>query len=791
MSFGYSIGDLITTGQFAWSLYKSCSGAPESFKNISNEVLSLHAVLKQLEEAIPLKSLSVSEQCRLSALTKGCNGVLEDLQKLVSKYDRLGTKSRRTWDRLKYGQEDIQELRSRLTSNILLINTFWSMCQYTVAQKLNKLQEDLQNEKENASIFTNETIDSISIEDRHTWRDIRKALEDIGVTVAAFESNRDFIIRLFKEAIDTGSLIDEKETIISKRKNLEFAQPPTLHGTNSGTTECTTGEDFMSAVAGDVSDAQSVYKQSYGPIQPVAPSGTNERSESRGLPGDRPDLLPGPATGNSYYRRIRSLPAHPRITLGPQLTESRPHRQHAVSFPSTLPMAPSSPLFAFVPFDQGIDLSVRSPFGETQLHAAAAAGHSTLVQLLLDNGADGRARNVKGNTALHLAATGEHHVTAAVLLSRSCEIDARNLYGQIPLICAAESGKMIVDLLLARGADIMAKDKFGHTALHYAVSSGNNSVVRTLLRYGADINAGDIFECRAAHYVELLYGFSCADMLETLLEYLPQPKAHLPFLSPQFEEAIPWRDSPILKKLVETGVHGKRHDESSVLISSIILGRYLLTQALLNAGLDTEVRDAHGLIALHHAVFQGSEESVKLLIDAGADITARIKRRDDDDDEMAPLLDRIAKIRAQLFPGIAFPTAQAQEQHHFSALHIAARENHIGIIQSLLAEAANVRAKNELDELPLHLAASRDHTDSVRLLLDYHAPINAVDYYKRSALHLAAIRGHELTVRLLLERGALVERRTIEDVKVLENDEIVGVLEDYLLIQHSYSVTVD
>lgn len=779
MSFGYSIGDFITTGQFAWNLYKSCSGAPESFNNISHEVLSLHAVLKQIEEAIPSQSLSVAEKCRLSAITKGCNGVLEDLQKLVARYDRLGTKSRRTWDRLKFGQEDIQELRSRLTSNILLINTFWSTCQYTVAQKLNRLQEDLQNEKEEASIFTNETIDSISIEDRHTWRDIRKALEDIGVTVAAFESNRAFIIEWFKEAINTGSLIDEKETIISKRKSLEYAQSSALHGTSLGSTESTVGEDFMLAVAKDTSGTQSVCRQSDDPIQPVAPSETNEHLEALGILKDRPDLLAGPATAHSYSRRKRSLPAHSSATCGPQLTESRPHRQHALSLPCTLPMVPSSPLFAFVPFDQGVDLSVRSPTGETQLHAAAAAGHGTLVQLLLDNGADWRATNVRGDTALHLAAMGGHHVATAVLLSKSCDIEARNFYGQTPLLCAAESGKMVTGLLLGRGADIMAKDKFGHTALHFAVSSGNNSVVRTLLDHGVDLNAADIFECRAAHYIGLLYDFCCRDMLETLLEYIPKTKAHLSFLFPQFEEAIAWRDSPILRKLVEMGVHGKRHSGSPALVSSIIFGRHLMTQALLNAGIDTEVRDAHGLTALHHAVLQGSEENIQLLIGAGADITARTKARDAEETARWP--DHTAKVREQLFPELKFPTAQ--EQNHLTALHIAAREGHVGIIQDLLAEGANVRAKDELEELPLHLAASRGHTESVRILLDYRAPINAVDCYKHSALHLAATKGHDLTTRLLLDRGALVERRTIEDVKLFGNDETFRVLEDYLLRQ--------
>ena len=50
--------------------------------------------------------------------------MLKDLQALVLKYEGLGTQSKRTWDRLKWGSKDITELRSRLTSNTVLLTAF-------------------------------------------------------------------------------------------------------------------------------------------------------------------------------------------------------------------------------------------------------------------------------------------------------------------------------------------------------------------------------------------------------------------------------------------------------------------------------------------------------------------------------------------------------------------------------------------------------------------------------------------------------------------------------------------
>jgi hypothetical protein len=121
MSFGYSVGDFIAVGVLAWDVYKSCKGAPESFGNISSEVLSLHAVLKEAEETVFARHLSLQKRERLKAVGDGCYRVLEDLQTLVKKYESLGTQSKRTWDRLKWGTEDIAELRSRLTSNGVLL----------------------------------------------------------------------------------------------------------------------------------------------------------------------------------------------------------------------------------------------------------------------------------------------------------------------------------------------------------------------------------------------------------------------------------------------------------------------------------------------------------------------------------------------------------------------------------------------------------------------------------------------------------------------------------------------
>jgi hypothetical protein len=124
MSFGYSVGDFLAVAALAWSLYKDCSSAPESFQNVAQEVLSLYAVLKEAEESVFKYPLSLERQTRLKVVGDGCEKILLDLQTLVTKYHSLGTNRKRTWDRLRWHSNDIAELRTRLTSNIGLLTAF-------------------------------------------------------------------------------------------------------------------------------------------------------------------------------------------------------------------------------------------------------------------------------------------------------------------------------------------------------------------------------------------------------------------------------------------------------------------------------------------------------------------------------------------------------------------------------------------------------------------------------------------------------------------------------------------
>jgi hypothetical protein len=96
-----------------------------------NRVKSLSNILRDLEDVLPQRNLSDQQKADGLDLTRGCSSILSGLEKIVDKYHgldtspkSLGDKSRRLWKRLKWEPDDITELRSRLTSNITLLNAF-------------------------------------------------------------------------------------------------------------------------------------------------------------------------------------------------------------------------------------------------------------------------------------------------------------------------------------------------------------------------------------------------------------------------------------------------------------------------------------------------------------------------------------------------------------------------------------------------------------------------------------------------------------------------------------------
>ena len=125
------------------------------------------------------------------------------------------------------------------------------------------------------------------------------------------------------------------------------------------------------------------------------------------------------------------------------------------------------------------DRGVLSP-----LHAAMAEDHFELVELLISEGADVNVSTPAKMTCLHLAVSvgvlGEIGHTYA----KNPEIRKKNLN-----IVRGAPNVRIIELLIAAGANVNARNKEDATPLHLAAVNGIEEVCELLISEGADLNA--------------------------------------------------------------------------------------------------------------------------------------------------------------------------------------------------------------------------------------------------------------------------------------------------------------
>ncbi|XP_047003498.1 protein fem-1 homolog CG6966 isoform X1 [Schistocerca americana] len=118
----------------------------------------------------------------------------------------------------------------------------------------------------------------------------------------------------------------------------------------------------------------------------------------------------------------------------------------------------------------------------TPLRAACFDGHFEIVKFLVDNGADIEVANRHGHTCLMIACYKGHFRIAKFLLSLNASVNRKSVKGNTALHDCAESGSLeILKLLIAHGAQ-MDVDSYGMTPLLAASVTGHTHIVEYLIK---------------------------------------------------------------------------------------------------------------------------------------------------------------------------------------------------------------------------------------------------------------------------------------------------------------------
>ena len=123
-----------------------------------------------------------------------------------------------------------------------------------------------------------------------------------------------------------------------------------------------------------------------------------------------------------------------------------------------------------------------------EIHDAVRAGDLAKVKALLKDNPSLVSRK-EGDAPLHLAVKSHNKDMVELLLAHGAKVNARNVIKMTPLQLAVTSDyKDIAELLLTKRAKVNVKDSRGRTLMHLAAEFGHKEMVQLLLAHGAHVN---------------------------------------------------------------------------------------------------------------------------------------------------------------------------------------------------------------------------------------------------------------------------------------------------------------
>ena len=151
--------------------------------------------------------------------------------------------------------------------------------------------------------------------------------------------------------------------------------------------------------------------------------------------------------------------------------------------------AHGAPVMVEALLDAGIGIETRCRDGHTPLQTAAVMMKAANVQTLLKRGADPNAQDGDGDTCLIYLpqVRARPEVYRALLADPRTDVNLANHAGETPLHLMAKwnTRPEIVEMLLAKGAELNARNHRGYTPLDVAQESGNAELAQFLRAKGA------------------------------------------------------------------------------------------------------------------------------------------------------------------------------------------------------------------------------------------------------------------------------------------------------------------
>ncbi|KAJ7474448.1 hypothetical protein B0H11DRAFT_2236140 [Mycena galericulata] len=443
MSFGVGVGDIVLVTTFTWKLYKSCKESSEDFRRLSTELMSLHAVLSETCDYLEEHGgeLQDSRKNRLTTLMEGCYTSLQDLDALYRRYESLSTQTQRAWDRVRFGLKDLSDVRQRLVSTTTLLTSFnttlINSSTSRIEKKLNKFITEVQAGMREGSVISDSDVAS-TLQSPDVWDELRRELEDVGISAVVVEERRDFIAEWLKLALKDGLLEGNTHVV-----GINDA------GISSSSLTLLSDESISSRSLTLIND-EGISSRSLTPTNDVEQDFSEYFTAHSHLGHDN-------SGHDSVDQRLQAMSAA-TSAFDAEMQRTRNERSVAellapLAASTMYSLPPPSPSSSS---SQTLRPAVRRrrTFGlveklfqkQTAIVQAASDGDVDRVARLISLGMDVNAVDRWGWSALSMCGYGGHVAIARLLLDRGAKIDNVDVDGDTPKSLAAQRGH--VDLVL-------------------------------------------------------------------------------------------------------------------------------------------------------------------------------------------------------------------------------------------------------------------------------------------------------------------------------------------------------
>jgi ankyrin repeat protein len=401
--------------------------------------------------------------------------------------------------------------------------------------------------------------------------------------------------------------------------------------------------------------------------------------------------------------------------------------------------------------------------GMSLLNCALSFHKKNIAELLITKGADVNAKDKdkKGNSLLHWLITDSSDNLHDRLVGNYVTPEVRWV------VTNYSNSEEMIELLIAKGADVNAKNNQGNTPLYLAVGNNQKELAELLLLKGADVNTKNkkgltpLHNAKRKEIIELLIAkganINAQDNQGNMPLHLYLSSKYLGFITNDYLDLIITREGQVNTK----NKQGQTPIKVALMNNNLNAVTYLIEKGAYLSDEDIKTKDSQGNQPIHRAaLYYGNQKFMNLLIAKGADVNAKNKQgqtpiqvawMNNNWDAVTYLIEKGAYLSDE---DIKTKDAQGDQPIHHAVL-----SHNQKFMNLLIAKGADVNAKNKQGQTPIQVALMINNWDAVTYLIEKGAylsdeDIKTEDSQGNQLIHWAALNGNQKLVNLLIAKGA-------------------------------------